>query len=552
MDIKFRFTTSYFAVALLSYVFEYSRDLSYSRQVEANEKAEKLLRESLAQQSMINIQNNDLEKINKELEKLSIVASETENAVAIASVEGVIEWVNAGFTKLYGYTYDEFIKIRGANIIKSSTNTDILEAIIECLGSRQPVIYTSPNITKDGRKIWVQTSLTPVYSESGAINKLVLIDSDITKIIEAEEEIKQQNEEIKQQNEEIKTQRDQLEDINKELEKLSIVARETDNSVIIANKEGNIEWVNEGFSKLWGFSLEEFKKLKGSNILDHKNNKYVSDLIEDCLENKHSVVFVVPAASKFNPSIWIQTTLNPILDINGKISRLVAIEVEITDIKEAEEEIKQQNEEIKQQNEEISTQRDSLNAANLELTEMNELLTDSIQYAKLIQTSILPKEQEIKKYNPDSFIYFKPKAIVSGDFYWFHGFADKYIVAVADCTGHGVPGAFMSMIGNTILNRIIKEEKIYDPALILERLNAGIIDSLNQGSAYTDIQDDGMDISICYVDNAARQITIACANQMAFVAQNNELNIIKGSIYSIGGLISYKSFAALLQSGFFY
>lgn len=540
-DIKFRVVASYFAVSILSYIFEYSRDLSYSRQIEANEKVEQLLQESLAQQSLIQIQNKDLEKANRDLEKLSIVASETENAVAIASVEGIIEWVNTGFTKLYGYTYDEFIKERGANIIKTSTNTEILETIIDCLGSRQPVVYTSSNTTKAGKKIWVQTTLTPVHDANGTISKLIIIDSDITKIMKAEEEIKQQNEEIKQQNEEIKSQRDQLEDINKELDKLSIVARETDNSVIIANKDGSIEWVNEGFRKLWGYSLSEYKAIRGDNILIHNNNKLVTDLIEDCLENKRSVVFVIPASSKYNPSIWIQTTLTPILDAVGKVSRLVAIEVEITDIKEAEDEIKQQNEEIKQQNEEISTQRDNLNSANLDLIETNEILTDSIQYAKLIQTSILPKEIEIKKYNPDSFIYFKPKSIVSGDFYWFYGLADKYIVAVADCTGHGVPGAFMSMIGNTLLNRIIKEEKIYDPALILERLNAGIINSLNQGSEYTDIQDDGMDVSICYVDNTEKQITIACANQMAFIAQKDKLTVIKGSIYSIGGLISYKS-----------
>ncbi|MBI5219189.1 MAG: PAS domain S-box protein [Bacteroidia bacterium] len=539
--VKFCFISSYFAVSVLSYVFEATREKSYKLQVEARKKADVLLEQSLKNQRLIQSQKDELEKINKELEKLSIVASETENAVAIATVEGLIEWVNAGFTKLYGYTYEEFIKEKGANVIKASTNPDILEAIIECLGSRQPVIYTSPNETRDGKKIWVQTTLTPVYDISGTITKLVLIDSDITKIIEAEEEIKQQNEEIKQQNEEIKSQRDLLEDANKELEKLSIVAKETDNSVVIADKDGNIEWVNYGFSKLWGYNLNEFRIAKSNNIMDHKNNRHVSGLIKDFKENKRSVVYVVPATNKEGKAIWIQTTLTPILDQAARISRIVAIEAEITDIKEAEEEIKQQNEEIKQQNEEISSQRDSLNEILNEISKKNELLTDSIQYAKLIQNSILPKQEEIKKYHPESFIYFKPKDIVSGDFYWFHGGGEQYIIAVADCTGHGVPGAFMSMIGNTLLNKIVNEENIYDPEMILHKLNIGIIESLNQGSDYSEIQDDGMDISVCLADMKKNELIISCANQIAFIIENGKVRSIRGSIYSIGGLISYKS-----------
>lgn len=539
--LKFRFMASYVSVAILSFVFESTRNKSYILQLAANEKAEQLLKESLKNQEVIQQQNSALEFMNKELEKLSIVASETDNAITIASVEGLIEWVNAGFTKLYGYTHEEFIKERGANVIKASTNTEILELIIECLGCRQPVIYTSPNQTKDGKNIWVQTTMTPVFDASGAIHKLVIIDTDISKIKEVEEEIIQQNEEIKQQNEEIKAQRDQLEDINQELEKLSIVARETDNSVVIADKNGEIEWVNEGFNKLWGYTIDEFKSAKGSNILNYKNNKFVSDLISDCITNKRSVSYVIPATNKYNHSIWLQITLSPILDLMGSLSRLVAIEVEITNIKEAEEEIRQQNEEIKQQNEELSTQRDNLNEAYQSLFEKNQMLDDSIQYAKLIQTSILPKDGEIRKYVPDSFLFFKPKATVSGDFYWFYGYPDKFIVAVADCTGHGVPGAFMSMIGNTLLNRIVKEESIIDPAIILEKLNAGVIDALNQGAGLNETQEDGMDISICYADLQKKELTIACANQIVFITQNNKPEMIKGSIYSIGGLISYKS-----------
>jgi len=472
--VKFRFIASYIAVAILSYVFESTRERSYRFKEEANKKVQHLLEDSEKSQAELETQKSKLQEINKELEKLSIVASETDNAVTIATVEGIIEWVNDGFTKLYGYTFDEYIAAKGANIIKANAHSDFLEAFIECLGSRMPVIYSSQGETKEGKKIWVQTTLTPAYNKDGSVKKLVIIDTDITKIKEAEEEIQQQKEEIKQQNEELKSQRDYLEDVNKELEKLSIVARETDNSVIIADNEGYIEWVNEGFCKLWGFTKEEYVKQRGNNILDHKNNKHVSDLINDCIENKRSVVYVFPATNKYGISIWIQTTLTPIMNSSQQIVKLVAIEAEITDIKEAEEEIRQQNEEIKQQNEEISSQRDSLDFMYKELNQQNELLKDSIQYAKLIQDAILPRHEDISKHNPDHFIFYRPKAVVSGDFYWFYGDDDRFIAAIADCTGHGVPGALMSMIGNTILNQIVKEEKIFTPSVILEKMNKAI------------------------------------------------------------------------------
>lgn len=180
------------------------------------------------------------------------------------------------------------------------------------------------------------------------------------------------------------------------------------------------------------------------------------------------------------------------------------------------------------------------------IEEQKNKITDSINYARKIQESILPSEKIFKEHFPNSFIFFRPKDIVSGDFYWFSKpdtdewgkTNEKLFIAAADCTGHGVPGAFMSMIGNTLLSEIVNSKKIFKPSDILQELNRGIIESLNQDANREDAQSDGMDITLCQIDPRAGTIEIACANHIVFVVSKDNIQMIEGDIYSIGGLFS--------------
>jgi tetratricopeptide (TPR) repeat protein len=141
--------------------------------------------------------------------------------------------------------------------------------------------------------------------------------------------------------------------------------------------------------------------------------------------------------------------------------------------------------------------------------EKNKDITDSINYAKRIQEAILPANELRKRLFPESFILFKPKDIVSGDFYWFSEKNGMKIIAAADCTGHGVPGAFMSMIGNAFLNEIVNERGITSPSEILNRLREMIISSLKQGDG---ANKDGMDICLVALDQSNRKGEYAGAN----------------------------------------
>ena len=152
-------------------------------------------------------------------------------------------------------------------------------------------------------------------------------------------------------------------------------------------------------------------------------------------------------------------------------------------------------------------------------------ITDSIEYAKMIQTAILPS-MELFTHQLEHFVLFKPRDIVSGDFYWAKEIDGKYLIVTADCTGHGVPGAFMSMLGVSLLNEIIISKEIFRPDLILNKLRDKIIEALKQESG--SIIKDGMDMTICLFDRKTLQLQFSGANNPLYLISEGLLTQIKG------------------------
>lgn len=182
---------------------------------------------------------------------------------------------------------------------------------------------------------------------------------------------------------------------------------------------------------------------------------------------------------------------------------------------------------------EVDLQTIQLREQKAEIERKNRDITDSINYAKTIQSSILPPLDVLKSRFPESFVFFSPRDIVSGDFYWFYKTKNHFIVACADCTGHGVPGAFMSMIGSTLLNDIVKRKDVNSPADLLERLDFEI-KVLLQNSKNKDNTKDGMDISVLEIENTGTRIRVASAKRPVYLYLNNDLSIYKGNRRSIG------------------
>ncbi|MFH1321835.1 MAG: tetratricopeptide repeat protein [Bacteroidota bacterium] len=204
---------------------------------------------------------------------------------------------------------------------------------------------------------------------------------------------------------------------------------------------------------------------------------------------------------------------------------------------------KKANEVLNIKNAEIAKQRD-------EISEQKKELTDSINYAKNIQQAILPHVDDIRQALPEHFILFMPKDIVSGDFYWFAQRQNTAFIAACDCTGHGVPGAFVSMIGNNLLNQIILEKEISDPGEVLSELNKGVKKVFTKHGEQE--AQDGMDMTLCVFDLKSDKMRFAAANNPVFIVRKgisasgmvangiaqpfrDDMAIIGGDRTSIGG-----------------
>lgn len=169
------------------------------------------------------------------------------------------------------------------------------------------------------------------------------------------------------------------------------------------------------------------------------------------------------------------------------------------------------------------------------VSEQNKDLLDSLKSAKRIQTALLPNEQSFMESFPSSFIFNQAHDWVSGDFFWYSNIGDFLVVAVADCTGHGVPGAFMSILGNTFLNQIVNEKKVVSANEILYFLNVLICNALNNAVHY-DKPQEGMDIGICVIDRKTMIMQFSGAFHQLYFIRDGILEEYKGSRFPIGGL----------------
>lgn len=189
--------------------------------------------------------------------------------------------------------------------------------------------------------------------------------------------------------------------------------------------------------------------------------------------------------------------------------------------KEANIRLEEKNRIISMQKDEIEQQRDLAEAQRDQIAYQKKHITDSIMYAKRIQTALIPS-LELFSDKLDHFVLYKPLAIVSGDFYWVSSQGNKQVIISADCTGHGVPGAFMSMLGVTMLNEIVNGKHILMPDQIIERLREGVIKALNQVADEDSIKD-GMDIAVCVVDFDENILWYAGANSPLYLVHSGEL-----------------------------
>ncbi len=245
--------------------------------------------------------------------------------------------------------------------------------------------------------------------------------------------------------------------------------------------------------------------------------------------------------------IWLAIKINSIRmkKENERLDRIV--KERTAEINQQKEEIKTQadnlseinillterNEEVNQQNEEIKAIAESLKAANENIKQKNKYITDSIQYAERIQKAVLPDDKKITNYFKEYFILFIPKDIISGDFYWIKRIKDHLLVAVADCTGHGVPGGFISMLAISLLNEIVRRDDIQTPKDALEKMRRLVKIALKQNDKEIK-QYDGLDIAFADINTQTETLIFAGAYSPLFIVRNKKLTVYKPVLNPIG------------------
>ncbi|AFM02985.1 putative periplasmic ligand-binding sensor domain protein [Bernardetia litoralis DSM 6794] len=288
----------------------------------------------------------------------------------------------------------------------------------------------------------------------------------------------------------------------------------------------------EGFDKDWVITKDNKREAVYTNI---PNGTYTFQVIaanNDGIWNNEGASLEIEVKPHVYETPWFIGAI--FLLVGGGIWGVVAGRTKRIKIKAAELEriVKLRTTELRSSNEELITQQQVVDERNQIIEKQNHNIISSINYAKRIQVAMLPTLESVEELLPNSFILFLPRDIVSGDFYWIEQQSEKIVVATVDCTGHGVPGAFMSLIGNDMLNKVIIDYSITKPNLILDVLNQEISNILKQRE--TDNRD-GMDMNIWTWNQKTRIVEFAGAKNPLIYIQNGELHEIKADKISIGG-----------------
>jgi PAS domain S-box-containing protein len=286
------------------------------------------------------------------------------------------------------------------------------------------------------------------------------------------------------------------------------------NLIVVANPQGAVEYVSPSVKSMLGFEPNDllgdgwWNNTKSGNEQSISFIEYIENIFKtNGLKNATEVSYERKLSTALGTDKWIlwNTSLGP-------DNTVISIGSDITLRKNAEFELERKNKSLQQKNEDI---------------------IDSIQYARKIQDAILPNVEKISESLSDAFVLYLPKDVVSGDFYFYYKKDNKLFIAAVDCTGHGVPGALMSVVGNSIFKDLIVKRELESPSEILEALDNEVNNLLQKEDSY-DVMSDGMDVSLAVIDIETNQLTFSGAMRPLWLVRAGEVVELKGNRYPIG------------------
>jgi PAS domain S-box-containing protein len=475
-----------------------------------NEKTERLLHESRQMTHELRENEEQLrqsaeemratqEELQRSNEKLGLQVQEVENAqkrlysllenaseiISIYDVDLKLKYISPSVVNILGFTPDEMMKGKDFDRLTRKGEAEIrnmFNFLVENPTESNTIQYTF--MKKDGQKIFLEAKGKNLISDV-AINGIIINSQDITERKRAEKEERMKS-------------------------KMQSLSENSLDMIIRLNTYGMFFYANPVIEDYLGVkSIETMNKTIDDISMPENLKEYFKLTLAEIkgTPNKRNNQITIPIQMGEIVSERIMS-IDAIPEFNeNELETVLFVGHDITEAKRIE----------------------------LEIADKNRKIEDSINYAQRIQSAILPDNDFIREYLPKSFIYYKPRDVVSGDFPWFFKRDHTIYIAVVDCTGHGVPGALLSFIGYFILNNIVDHEREYTSAEVCDLLHTGVRDTLKQNRE--DAQGrDGMDIALVKYNPLKNEISYAGAHRPLYLLRNNELIEFKGDRKAIGGI----------------
>ena len=429
--------------------------------------------------------NNQLEAKIKEVEiaqkRLHSLLENASEVISIYDRSLKPKYQSPSTTRILGYTPEEMMDGKDFDRLTAKGDQELREMFSQLIKHpEEPVTIQYTYIKKDGKKIFLETTGRNLLDDA-AIDGIILNSQDITERVRAEKEERMRS-------------------------KMQALSENSVDVIVRVGVTGKFFYANPMFENFTGLKVAEV------------SNKTINEVgLDEFLFEffKESIKKIKFEPEKLNAELTIPSdederimSFNAIPEFNeSELESILFVGHDITDAKRIEREIQDKNRKI----------------------------TESINYAERIQSSILPNTRFIRDFLPKSFIYYVPRDVVSGDFPWFFHKGDNIFLAAVDCTGHGVPGALLSFIGYFILNNVVDHDRELTAGEVLDQLHYGVRRTLKQDMADANARD-GMDIALCKINLKNQKVDYAGAHRPLYLLRKGELQEFKGDRKAIGGI----------------
>lgn len=424
-------------------------------------------------------QIREVENAQKRIHSLLENASEI---IAIYDEDMKLKYISPSVHNIYGYSVDEMMDGKDLDRLTAKgvkEFTEMFVSLVENPGQSKSIQYTY--MRKDGQKIFIESTGRNLLDDP-AIDGIIINSQDITERRRAEKEERMKS-------------------------KMQSLSENSPDMILRLSPTGQFFYANPIVKIFTGVDNNDIIK---RNLTDVNFNREIKTFFTEAIQK------VKTSRQKTNTEVTFPTNFGDrIMQVNAipefsedkDLETILFAAHDITEQKKIEQEIK----------------------------EKNHAVQESINYAQRIQTSILPNTKYLREFLPKSFMFYKPRDVVSGDFPWFFKKGDDIFIAAVDCTGHGVPGALLSFIGYFILNNVVDHYDDIDAGQVLDKLHEGVRKTLKQDRIDSDARD-GMDIALCKINLNNNLLQFSGAHRPLYLLRNGALQEFKGNRKAIGGI----------------